>query len=205
MSITSWLRWKRVAGVAEATRTTTSAGALRRQQWLLGLLVMILAGAVWWNFSWMTGQRRQAQVMAQDLAVCQAAAEEIARLQAQPRVAAVQDMGVQELGQRIEAAMQKAGLSSSALESVAPQPGRRAGNTPYVQKPTALSLRGATLTQVVTMLYHLTSETGLSVRDLRLRTPRGEADEKTWDVQVTVVYLLYAPISRGQREGRTPG
>ncbi len=183
------------------------AGALGdaslRQRLLAGLLVVLLAGAAWWNYSWMTSQRRQAQTMAQDLAVCLQAAEDIERLRAQPRVASVRDMGVQELGQRIEQAMQQAQLPSATLESVAPQSSRRVGDTPYVHKPTALSLRGATLTQLVTMLYHLTNDTGLSVRDLRLRTSRSGTDEQPkWDAQVTVVYLLYAPTSRGQREVR---
>jgi hypothetical protein len=144
----------------------------------------------------MLGQRSRARTAADDLARCKALADAIRTLRDKPAVASAEAMGIQELGQRIEAACRRAGFQGPVLEGVYPQSARRVGDSPYLVKPTALALRGVTLPQVVAFLEHLTSGTGLSVRDVRLQTPHGDADHTVWDAEATVTYLMYAPVKK---------
>ncbi len=167
--------------------------ANRRLAVLLGLMVTTLAVVALWNVRWMAEQRRAARFAMADLRACEQLADRIASLRLEPIVAASQDMGIQELGERIEQAQQRARMTGPALEGVFPQAARRVGDTPYMVKPTALSLRGVTLTQLCTFLYHLTHESGLNVRDLRLRSPRGDVSADQWDAEATLTYLIYSP------------
>jgi hypothetical protein len=67
------------------------------------------------------------------------------------------------------------------------------GDTPYLQKPTTLELQGVSLTQLASFLYHLTSEPGLVVRDLRIRSPRRDDVGSQWNAEATLTYLIYSP------------
>ena len=165
-----------------------------RQLVLTGMMVVLLAGAAAWGVRWTVEQRGRARTAAGDLDRCRELADAIRALRDKPAVASAEAMGIQELGRRIEAACRQAGFQSAALEGVFPQSARRAGESPYLVKPTALALRGVTLPQVVTFLYHLTNGSGLSVRDVRLQTPRGDAPQSVWDAEATVTYLMYAPV-----------
>ena len=49
-------------------------------------------------------------------------------------------------------------------------------------------------------LYHLSVDGGLSVRDLRLRSPHSDAAQDTWDAEVTVTVLVYAPAGKGRTD-----
>lgn len=171
-----------------------------RRAILIGVMLAMLVIAAAWNVLWMLEQRETARRAAQDLADCKALAGRIKALRDAPAVASVEVMGVQELGQRIEAASRRAGLAQDALEGVLPQSPRRVGNTPYVRKPTVLTLRGVTLHQVAMFLHHLTADSELSVRDLRLRIPHGDAPRDVWDAETTLTYLMYVPTATAARD-----
>jgi len=160
--------------------------------WTCVFLLLLLAVAAF-SFDWMLQQRTAAQYAAQDLSQCHVYAAQINELKNEPHVAAAQEIGIQELGARIEAASKAAALGQNALESVYPQAASRLGNTPYVVKPTALSLRGTTLSQLTAFLYHLSNDSGLTVRELRLRTPRGSENANVWDAEATLTYLIFSP------------
>jgi hypothetical protein len=168
----------------------------KRQCILVGLLLVMLTGAAAWNVGWMLEQKSAARIEARHLRDAEEIAADIDALRSESAVASTEDIDVQELGQRIATASSKSGLPTTALEGVFPQSSRRVADTPYLTKPTALSLREVTLSELATFLYHLTDGTGLAVRDLRLRTPRGRADFERWDVEATVTYLLYDPGRR---------
>jgi hypothetical protein len=167
--------------------------APRRQGILVGLMLAMLAGLAAWNVEWMLGQRSSAQQAANDLAECEHLAAGIKLLRDKPAVASTEAMGVQELGKRLEAASGKAAIAQSSVRGVSPQNAHRVGDSPYLVKPTALALKGVSLSQVATFLYHLTSDAGLSVRDLRLRAGRADDAGGVWDAEVTLTYLIYSP------------
>jgi hypothetical protein len=171
-----------------------------RQIVLAGVMLVLLAAAAAWSVQWMVEQRGRARAASENLARCKQLADAIRALRNRPAVASAEAMGIQELGQRIEAACKQAKFEGAALEGVFPQSARRVGDSPYLVKPTALALRGVTLTQLVTFLHHLTDGSGLSVRDVRLRTPHGEAAHTVWDAEATVTYLMYAPVRKTGRQ-----
>lgn len=165
----------------------------KRQFILVSVMLAMLVIAAAWSIHWMLGQREVATLAADDLAACQSLAREIRQLRQKPSIAAASEIGGQELGARIEEASRLAQLSPTVLEGVFPQASRRLGDSPYLHKPTALALRGVSTMQLVTFLYHLTDHGGLSVHDLRLRTPRGDSTGKLWDAEATVTCLVYSP------------
>jgi hypothetical protein len=166
----------------------------KRQMVLMGLMLAMLAVAAVWAVDAMASSRRAAEADAADLAVCRDLAAELAALRKQPAVASSEAIDVQQLGDRIQAASQQAGLASQ-LEGVFPQSPRRMGDSPYVQKPTSLSLRGVTLGQLATFVFQLTSDGALNVRDLRLRSRTGDPDDSLWDAEATLTYLIYQPTT----------
>ncbi len=171
----------------------------KRQAILIGVMLALLAAAAAWNVLWMREQRARARVASVDLAECRRLGRAITALRDAARVAPTEALGVQALGDRIEAASRQARLVGPALAGVFPQSARRVGDSPYMQKPTALALRGVTLQQAATFLFHLSEDSGLSVRDLRLQAPHGEEGTGAWDVDATVTYLLYAPPTAAER------
>lgn len=168
----------------------------RRQTILVGIMILLLIGAAAWSVDWMMQQRQQAQDAAADLAECQMLVRRIEALREAPTVASAEAMGVQEFGEHIEAASRLANFDPSALRGVFPQAAQRVGDSPYLRKPTAITLRHVPLHDLVTFLYHISGDTGLMVRDLRLRTPHAEAPEDVWDAEVTLTYLIYEPAER---------
>lgn len=170
-----------------------------RQLVLASVMVVLLAAAATWGTHWMMGQRNRARAASDDLTRCRDLARDIRVLRDKPAVASAEAMGIKELGRRIEAACSQAGFEGAALEGVFPQSARRLGDSPYLVKPTALALRGVTLPQLVTFLHHLTGGSGLSVRDVRLQTPHGDAPPTAWDAEATVTYLMYAPAKNTGR------
>ena len=168
----------------------------RRQMMLAGLVVVGLSIAAIWHVAWMLEHRGTAQRAANNLADCKLLAEQIVELRTRPAVAADEEMGIQELDDRIEYAKGQARLTNQTrdvIDIVDPQPARRIGNSPYLQKPTMFALRDVSLPQLTAFLYHLTDGSGLTVRSLRLRVPTGEATADRWDVETTLTYLIYAP------------
>jgi type II secretory pathway component PulM len=170
----------------------------RRKSVLAGLLLVLLAGAAFWSLDWMSQCRQGAAQAAADLLQSRALAAGIAALASRPTVAASQPISANDLGRKIQASAGQAGLGESAIREISPQPQRRVGDSAYVQKPTAMNIRGVTLTQLATFLYHLTLEPGLTVSELRLRAPRGEAAADAWDAEVTVSCVVYSPVAKAK-------
>jgi hypothetical protein len=171
----------------------------KRHAILLGATGLIVLAAAISSLNWMWQQCEAAQVAADETAACRQLASTIESLRAAPKVASTGDQGIEELGARIKAAMLQAGLSEAALEGVFPQSARRLGDSPYLQKPVALALRGVSLDQLATFLYHLTEGSALSVRDLRLRTPHSDVARNLWDADATLTCLQYDPSGKPSR------
>jgi hypothetical protein len=171
---------------------------IRRQIISLGIVALMLGIAATMSINWMAKQRDMALSEAENLGECRTVARQIESLRTRPTVASAEDMEIQELGQRIENAFRQTGMSADSLEGVFPQSARRVGDTPYLRKPTALVLRGVNLGQFAGFLYHLSDGSGLTVRDLRLRTPHGSNRDELWDAEATLTYLIYSPAARSR-------
>ncbi len=164
---------------------------------LAGAALTVLAGVSVWSIFWMARQRADAQTAAEDRSECRSLARTIALLRDRPTVAATEDMGTERLSARIEAARAQAQFAGRELDGVFPQPPRRLGDSPYLEAPTSLVLRGVTLARLAAFLHYLSDGSGLNVRDLVLRAPRGDAPRDTWDAEATLTYLIYAPVGKG--------
>lgn len=170
-----------------------------RQRVFLGAIGLAAVLATAWSVHWMLKQRESARAASEELAACRQLALSIESLRSAPKVATTEDLGSRELGAKIEAASRQAHFSGSPIEGVFPQSARRVGESPYVQKPVAMTLRGATLEQLATFLYYLTEGSALTVRDLRLRTPHGDVARNVWDAEATLACLIYEPTKKSVR------
>lgn len=160
---------------------------------LVAVMLVMMAGGVWWAWGWMDQQKASARTAATDLVTCRQYAEAIKALQAEPTVQAADAMGDQELGNRIAAAAAKVGFGPQTVGSVNHLADRRIPNSPFIQKPSFLRIYSVSLGQLASFLYYLTEDSTLNVRDLRIQTPSGNAEQTTWDAEVTVTYLAYEP------------
>jgi len=165
-------------------------------------LILTLAGIAMtlmtdWTVRYMLTQRDLARRSATELAACEAFATQIKALRDKPAVAQAGGLSDRALGERITAASNRAGLAGDQwLQSVEPQRARALGDLPYQLKPTRFALRGVTLVQLASFLHYLTGDAGLSVHDLRFRTPHGDAATDVWNAEATVTYLIYAPSKK---------
>lgn len=172
--------------------------ARKRQAMLVTLMLVLLLLATSWSVNWMVEQRAAAKSAAEDLAFCRDLAAPIERLRGNATIAKSSEMAVQELGARIESATKQAQMGSASLEGVFPQAARRVGDSPYLRKPTTLTLRGVTLGQLVTFLHHVVDQSELNVDELRIQAPRENA-AVLWDAEATVTYLIFAPPTNTRR------
>lgn len=75
-----------------------------------------------------------------------------------------------------------ASIGAESLYRIEPEPARRTGEGPYLEKP------------LVDLLETLAGEPGeLTVTSLRLQAPHSERLGQTWDVEATLTYLIYSP------------
>jgi len=175
-------------------------GGRNREIVLVALMLVLLGGAAAWCYGWMGEQRRSSQAAATDLAECRSHAIAIRSLRSSGGGGLPQAGGQIELGKRVEAALAAAGIDSNCLSGVFSQQARPVDNSPYLVQPTTLLLRGVSLGELATLLYHLTDGSGLSVRDLRISIPRGDAAQIAWDAEATVTCLVSAPPTRSRRQ-----
>ena len=172
------------------------SGPMGKVGWVGPLALGVLAVVAVASGTKMLGARDEARYQAEDLGRARALVEAIEQLRGEPTVASAEESsGIRNLGERIGHASQQAAFDGPVLKRVDPQRAIRLGDTPYMVKPTLLVLRGVTLPQLTTFLYDLTDDSGLRVRDLRLRTPHGNAPEDRWDVDATVTYLIHSPVA----------
>lgn len=174
----------------------------RRRTVLIGVMMVVLLCGAAWSFSGMMDGRAKARRAAQELAECRGLVCDIELLRDEPVVAAARDLDEKELGRPVERSAKQAGLPDPEqwLANTEPRKARRVGETPYLRKRVVLDLRGLSLGQLGVFLHHLTEGSELNVQDLHLRTPRGDSEGDTWDADVTLSYLIYAPAEETDRE-----
>lgn len=133
---------------------------------------------------------RQVEQMSQD-------ATQIAKLRIAPRLAAERERPNDELMAQIQGALTAAEVRLDHWLGHDPAPAVRVPKTPYKQLAVRLTLADLTLRQLVQFAFHLTrADATLSVPYLRLTAPK-DAGKGTWDVDLKVSYLIYAPYADG--------
>ncbi len=164
---------------------------------LVAALALVLADG--WSYWMMTRSKDDAQAALADAQTCQTLGAQMVAMQSKPAVANSQEQAFEQLTARIEAAAQSSGIAGSEhLAAIDPEPAARLGDTAYLEKPTVIQLREATLPQIVTLLSHLTqSQAGLRVKALRLSAPPQKEDTDLWSAQITLTYLIYSPLPTG--------
>lgn len=170
----------------------------KRQNLLVGLMLLVLLVAAGWTTRLMLGAKRSAVVAGDNLAECRALAQSIMSLRDKDSVADAggdAEQREQAIAEQVSAAAAKAGLGGDWLQRIEHKTPRSVGNSPYKRKPSVLYIRGLTLGQLVTLLHELTYDSSLTAQDIQLRTPPGEATGDLWDADVTLTYLIYDPAS----------
>ena len=168
----------------------------KRQILLVSVMLGMLAIAAMWSLSRASEQASNAQYAMDDLTECQRLADSIAAFRSKPTIASAKVKEDYEMGARIDDASKKANLPPDSLQGLFPQSARRRGRSSYLEKPTSLALRDVSLPQLATFLHHLSDNTGLTVRDVRIRTPHGSESGNRWDAEATVTYLIYQPTTK---------
>jgi hypothetical protein len=135
-------------------------------------------------------------------ALCERLANSITTLKAKPIIAGTHEQAVEELTKNIEAAAQAFGVAGNEhLASIAPEPTARLFNSAYLEKPTTVDLRNATLPQLIGMMCQLCANgSGLKIKTLRLTAP-SKNDDNMWNAELTITYLIYSPLPDRQPRG----
>jgi len=169
----------------------------RREVVMLGVLTALLAVAALWAWGRCAAARADCGSAGTELAECRRLADRIEHLRHRPNRAGAETLQLSVLTRRIEQAAAAAGIASGRIERIWPDQPRRVGETVYREMPTRVVVKGIDTRQLATFLHALAGTTpGLWTRSLRLRTPRGQEDGPTWDVEAVVSYLIYDPPSR---------
>ncbi len=158
-------------------------------------LALALLLTVAWASAWMLDQRANSLQSASDLRESRQLATAILALQTDPNTAKRINFDGAALAQRVESAAQAAGMNLATLEGLYPQPSRRHQQSSLVEYPTILTWRSVELAQLLMVLYDLSEDGELTLSELRLRTPHAQSDLRLWDVEVTVSYRAFEPLS----------
>lgn len=161
----------------------------------LTLVILALIGTSLWSYGQLSSAHSRAALEGDTRSSCESLANQIQSLRDEPTKADDHAMLKADMTRLIAAAASTASLSEKKLVSIDHQNARRIGHTPYLEKPTRVTLRDVQMPQVLSMLYSLTQDNfRLNVSRLRLTAPRDETNTTTWSADTTVTYLIYDPV-----------
>lgn len=117
----------------------------------------------------------------------------IESLKTAPLIAAEHERPNDELLAEVKDALDAAKIPLERWIGNDPAPAVRIPKSPYKRLSVRLTLDALTLRQLVQFAYQLADvNSSLHVSDLRLSVPQSRTND-TWNVEVTVSYLIYAP------------
>jgi len=161
--------------------------------------VGLIAADAWCYLGILGAARDRAASATADAELCQRLARQIMALQAKPAVADTQEQAQDQLSARIESDAHRFGITGDNLASIDPEPAERVADTVYLEKPTVLQLRQVSLEQLINLLCQISGDgSGLRIKALRLSVPPQNQQGNLWSAEVTVTYLIYAPVSQQQ-------
>jgi len=141
------------------------------------------------------GSTYQARALA--LTRMQIDARRIGSLRDRPQRATDRQRPNDELLAQVEHALKGAGVPVQLWQDSIPQPAQRLPQSPYQRYGTRLYFEDVTIEQVVRFACALlAADPSLAVSSLHLVAPV-QADLATWNADLTVSYLVYAPSGTG--------
>jgi hypothetical protein len=152
-------------------------------------LATVLCGA--WSWESLDDQRSAAVAAATELAACRALASQITASRLAPIIAP----RPADFTAVIASAAAQAGLAEGSLDHVDPGSDRRNQDGSAIPRQIDLSIRQATLRQIITFAHALSAPPG-ELRATRLRLTSSGADGGGWAAQMTLTY----PLSPDLRE-----
>ncbi len=121
---------------------------------------------------------------------------EIQRFSKAPAVAALEVESPDQIVNRIDAAVRRAGLDESVLANQTPSQPQRIAGSDFTLRRVEIQLNAATVQQIVAFCDALKDEsTGSVVRDLQLYEPRRVGGRETWKSQLTLTQVIFSPKS----------
>ncbi len=104
-----------------------------------------------------------------------------------------------ELLAEVKRAMEFAGISEQRWVRNDPAPPVRVPDSPYKKIQARLSFESVTLKQIISFVYDLVeNNSALSLSNAILSKSQGQL-KGTWDTELTLSYLIYAPIEQQPR------
>lgn len=161
------------------------------------ILIVTVALAASSLFAWQQRSRLESARSTYDtqftrLGSLQADADRLVWLRNAPQRATDRRVPHDQLVAEIEQACDRASLQKTSLTSIWPETPRRLEQSDYQESSTRLSFERVDLKQVSAFVYHLqTIDPSLGASELQLTAPK--ANEASWDVELTVSYLLFSP------------
>lgn len=166
----------------------------RREALLVGVMLLLLAGAVLWSWTVLDQARKRLDRVADQTQRIRILAEEIRDL-GTGGTPIRQGLRDTELANAIEQALGDAGANPGAtIESITPGGSRTLAGAGYVERRLEVHLQGLTLQQIVTALHALLLQyPGLDVAGLHLRV-QSAGSGGLWNAgPILLVYAEYAP------------
>lgn len=164
-----------------------------RTHWFIAVSVpVVLLAAAAWSVNYMEDNRSAAAEASLEADACRQLATQIQRLRnehhGQTASAARPDLTA-----RITRAAAGAGLAAAALDRIDPDPDRHSAAGNFIESPTRVVIRQATLRQLINFFHALDdSGQGLRVERIHLTTPTEDADDGAWTAEATIVYGISA-------------
>lgn len=122
-------------------------------------------------------------------------ATQIDELSSAPRVAALEVESSDQILTRINAALEKAGLSGK-LANQNPMEPQRIDKSDFALRKVDIKLNAATVQQIMAFCEALRDEsTGSLVRDLNLYEPKVSGGRETWLSQMLLTQIIFSPKS----------
>ena len=178
---------------------TKAEAKTSQRPWLLLLLTALAATFFSFGFLEYRQKRSAWNTAQQQHSDCEAAVNQIRRLESVPRFAVLNADSAEAISARIEETAQFT-LPAGALIAIQPETGRRAGNTSYTINPTLIQLQSVTLAELASFAAGLEdADQGLVVSELRLidAEPGDSVEPERWSSDLKLTQTIYsANVSR---------
>ncbi len=166
---------------------------MTRQATITVAAIVMLAGSAAWSYARLTRTRASAATAAGELAECRRHAAIIHSLADRPALADDAERQSAQTSRLIEQAASAAGIDARQLIRISPGQARRVGDSPYTDKPTAVTLRAVRTDQLVKFIHAVqAAPQGLTCSAIRLDAA-GDGSKPLWSAEVELTYLIYEP------------
>jgi hypothetical protein len=206
-------------GSADAAQQTTAqpvspddakeTRVIKRRRWspqamlaVLGVLCVVGSAVLWLEHRSLRSSLHVLGAQTAALSRMQTDARAMLTLRAAPQRATDRRKPNEELLSQIARALEQANVPQRLWQDSIPQTPRRTGDGAYQSMSTRLYFEAIALRQLTEFVHRLlAADPTLSLGAIRIADPRGEnrpssaPEDATWNAEVTVTYLIYAPAA----------